>query len=190
MHGSEGSGMAVWRSIFAADSDLCASAVGGDALRLHFLPKRGTGAGQRMDWGKREQWMIEITQSSSSQCNCVGMHLCLPWHKKSHLWSDMSSPRTPLKPRLSDGLKETGRNRWGGVNGMTGEWRKRNPGMKAIFINKGQSGSWRHDLVGLNWFAAVWFSAVPATYCKRLIRETLQKAGSSAWHIHHEQRSH
>lgn len=42
-HGSEGTGMMVWGSILAADCDLRASDVGGDALRLHFLPKRGTG---------------------------------------------------------------------------------------------------------------------------------------------------
>lgn len=51
--GCERTGTTVRGSIFTADCDLWASVVGGDALRLHFLPKRGMAAGQRMDWGKK-----------------------------------------------------------------------------------------------------------------------------------------
>ena len=91
-----------------ADCDLWACAVGGDALRLHFLPVRGRGTGQGMDWGKREQWAIEITQSSGSQCNCVGPRLCLPRRRERHLWSNIGCPHVPLKPRLSHSLKGMG----------------------------------------------------------------------------------
>lgn len=48
-HGNEGIGMIVWGFIFAADCDLLASVVGGDALRLHFLAARGRGTRRGMD---------------------------------------------------------------------------------------------------------------------------------------------
>lgn len=80
-----------------------------------FYQSVGQAQGRRMDCGKWKQWMIEITQSSASHCNCVGMFLCLPGRKEIHLWSDISCPRVTLKPRL----KGTGRNRWEKVNAMS-----------------------------------------------------------------------
>lgn len=188
-HGSEGIGIIVWGSIFVSDYDLWASVVGGDALRLHFLPVRGRGTGQGMDWGKREQWMIEITQSPGFQCNCVGLHLHVSIDARKATFGQTS---TAPKHLYSQGFhavwKKLGKNRWGKENRIISEWGKGCQGMKAIFINKRTVrflAVWpcRDKLI----FAVVWFSAVSATYSKRIIKVTLQKAGSSPWHIYQKQ---
>ncbi len=103
-----------------------------------YISYQCVGGAQGRGWieEKREQWMIEFAQSSGSQCNCVGLHLCLPWYRKSHLRSDFNCPHAPLKPRLSLVLKEMGKNRWGKENWMVSVLGKRSQGIKEIFINK------------------------------------------------------
>ncbi len=119
-----------------------------------YISYQCVGGAQGRGWieEKREQWMIEFTQSCGSQCNCVGLHLCLPRCRKSHLGSDFNCPHAPLKPKLSHCLKETGKNRWGKENGMMSVLGRRRLGIKAIFINKEQWGSSQCDLVGIYWF--------------------------------------
>lgn len=126
-----------------ADCDLWACAVGGDALRLHFLPVRGRGAGQGMDWGKREQWAIEIYTVLR-----FTMQLCGPASLSPSTLGTPPLVKHRLPPRTFKAKAFTqserdgggGRNSWEEENGMKSEREKRSQGRKAMFINKEQRG--------------------------------------------------
>lgn len=154
--------------------DLWVNVVGGDALRLHSLPVCGRGTGRGMGWGKRkEQWVMEITQSYGPQWKCVGRRL--PKRK-----SKPPLVRHDLPPRSSKAraLKQPERN----IGGIISEWGKGGRELKAIFINKERWCSSLCDLVGIKWFCCVLvFSCL---LLPTIIKVTLQKAGSSPWHIY------
>lgn len=139
-----------------ADCDLWACAVGGDALRLHFLPVRGRGAGQGMDWGKREQWAIEIYTVLR-----FTMQLCGPASLSPSTLGTPPLVKHRLPPRTFKAEAFTQSERDGGGEGEIVERKKMEwkvskkkgakEGRQCSSI-KNREVCLRCDLVGIKWF--------------------------------------
>lgn len=87
-----------------AHCDLCASVVGGDALRLHFQSVSGRDKGQRMDLGKtvndRNYTVLWFTMQRR------GLSTLSPSAQDGQT---STAPFAPVYPGLSHRLKETGK---------------------------------------------------------------------------------
>lgn len=153
----------------------------------------GHSKGWTEDGGEGGQW-AKITQFSSSQCSCVGLHFCLVLcrkeKKRKALVRHQLPPRTSKATAFHSVWKKRGGKKIGEgkkLEPQVSEWERKEGLKAALSINPARFLlAWPrgYKLILLR------FGFPQCLPPERIIKVALQKAGSSPWHIYQEQESY